>query len=210
MALPKPLKYIRVALYSFVGLILFILLLGPTILYAAYLRIVGPSNVPFHSHFFIRIVYLAAAMFPYQWYHPALAVRTFFVPGDRSMIVKRDSWKAYWVGSLETKKIPAETRGGNPTWKVSLKGVDMIMLYCHGGGFVFGDAEMYNNIFCSWVQHFKTVHNKNLRILSVEYGNDTSSPFVPPSLPPSHMCTSSDSHRTFQEQTASWAWSRRD
>lgn len=86
------------------------------------------------------------------------------------MVVKRDTWRAYWVGTLETKKIPAETRGGNPTWKVSLKGVDIIMLYAHGGGFVFGDAEMYNNIFCSWVQHFKTVHNKNLRILSVDYG----------------------------------------
>ncbi|ORZ15431.1 alpha/beta hydrolase fold-domain-containing protein [Lobosporangium transversale] len=108
-------------------------------------------------------------MFPYQWYHPALAIRTVLVPGERSMVVKRDTWRAYWVGTLETKKIPAETRGGDPTWRVSLKGVDMIMLYAHGGGFVFGDAEMYNNIFCSWVQHFKTVHNKTLRILSVDY-----------------------------------------
>ncbi|KAF9355624.1 hypothetical protein BGX26_006314 [Mortierella sp. AD094] len=169
MALPKPLKYLRVVLYSFFGLILFILLIIPTFIYAFFLRMKGPSHVPFHSHFFIRIVYLAAAMFPYQWYHPALALRTLFVPGERSMVVKRDTWTAYWVGTLETKKIPAETRGGSPTWRVSLKGVDMILLYAHGGGFVFGDAEMYNNIFCSWVQHFKTVHNKNLRILSVDY-----------------------------------------
>ncbi|KAF9184066.1 hypothetical protein BGZ50_003909 [Haplosporangium sp. Z 11] len=169
MALPKPLKYIRVALHTLVGLILFILLIIPTLIHASYLRITDPKHVPFHSHFFIRIVYLAAAMFPYQWYQPALAIRTVLVPGDRSMVVKRDTWRAYWVGTLETKKIPAETRGGNPTWRVSLKGVDIIMLYAHGGGFVFGDAEMYNNIFCSWVQHFKTVHNKNLRILSVDY-----------------------------------------
>ncbi|KAF9116844.1 hypothetical protein BGX27_009725 [Mortierella sp. AM989] len=173
MALPKPLKYIRVVLHSIVGLILFILLIIPTIIYASYLRIKGPNHVPFHSHFFIRIVYLAAAMFPYQWYHPALALRTLFVPGERSMIVKRDTWTAYWVGTLETKKIPADTRGGSPTWRVSLKGVDIILLYAHGGGFVFGDAEMYNNIFCSWVQHFKTVHNKTLRILSVDYGGDS-------------------------------------
>ncbi|KAF8983324.1 hypothetical protein BGZ46_010522 [Entomortierella lignicola] len=170
MALPKPLKYIRVAIYSLVGLILFILLIIPTFIYALFLRIKGPNHVPLHSHFFIRIVYLAAAMFPYQWYHPALALRTLFVPGERSMIVKRDTWTAYWVGTLETKKIPSETRGGSPTWRVSLKGVDIILLYAHGGGFVFGDAEMYNNIFCSWVNHFKTVHNKNLRILSVDYG----------------------------------------
>ncbi|KAH7045396.1 alpha/beta hydrolase fold-domain-containing protein [Linnemannia elongata] len=162
-------KYTRVVLHTFVGLILFIILIIPTFIYASYLRISGPKHVPLHSHFFIRIVYLAAAMFPYQWYHPALAIRTVLVPGDRSMVVKRDSWRAYWVGTLETKKIPAETRGGDPTWKVSLKGVDIIMLYAHGGGFVFGDAEMYNNIFCSWVQHFKTVHNKTLRILSVDY-----------------------------------------
>ncbi|KAK3812065.1 MAG: alpha/beta hydrolase fold-domain-containing protein [Benniella sp.] len=169
MALPKPLKYIRVVLHTFVGLILFLLLVIPTILFSIYLRITGPKNVPLHSHFIIRVLYLAAAMFPYQWYHPALAIRTVLVPGDRSMVVKRDTWRAYWVGTLETKKIPAETRGGDPTWKVSLKGVDIIMLYAHGGGFVFGDAEMYNNIFCSWVQHFKTVHNKTLRILSVDY-----------------------------------------
>ncbi|KAG0338188.1 hypothetical protein BG000_004423 [Podila horticola] len=169
MALPKPLKYIRVVLHTFFGLILFIILIIPVLIQATYLRISGPKHVPLHSHFFLRIVYLAAAMFPYQWYFPALYLRTLFVPGERSMVVKRDTWRAYWVGTLETKKIPAETRGGNPTWKVSLKGVDIIMLYAHGGGFVFGDAEMYNNIFCSWVQHFKTVHNKNLRILSVEY-----------------------------------------
>ncbi|KAI1311279.1 hypothetical protein EDD11_003525 [Mortierella claussenii] len=108
-------------------------------------------------------------MFPYQWYHPALAIRTALVPGARSMVVKRDTWRAYWVGTLETKKIPAETRGGSPTWRVSLKGVDIIMLYAHGGGFVFGDAEMYNNILCSWVEHFKKVHGKTLRILSVDY-----------------------------------------
>ncbi|KAF9092291.1 hypothetical protein BGX23_004429 [Mortierella sp. AD031] len=165
----KLFKYTRVVLHTFVGLILFIILIVPTIIYAIYLRISGPKHVPLHSHFFLRIVYLAAAMFPYQWYQPALAIRTILVPGDRSMVVKRDSWRAYWVGTLETKKIPAETRGGDPTWKVSLKGVDIIMLYAHGGGFVFGDAEMYNNIFCSWVQHFKNVHNKTLRILSVEY-----------------------------------------
>ncbi|KAF9146693.1 hypothetical protein BGX30_010755 [Mortierella sp. GBA39] len=165
----KIFKYTRVVLHTFFGLILFIILIIPTFIYASYLRISGPKHVPLHSHFFIRIVYLAAAMFPYQWYHPALAIRTALVPGDRSMVVKRDSWRAYWVGTLETKKIPAETRGGDPTWKVSLKGVDIIMLYAHGGGFVFGDAEMYNNIFCSWVQHFKTVHNKTLRILSVDY-----------------------------------------
>lgn len=170
MALPKPLKYIRVVLRTFFGLILFIILIIPVLIQATYLRISGPKHVPLHSHFFLRIVYLAAAMFPYQWYFPALYLRTLFVPGERSMVVKRDTWRAYWVGTLETKKIPAETRGGNPTWKVSLKGVDIIMLYAHGGGFVFGDAEMYNNIFCSWVQHFKTVHNKNLRILSVDYG----------------------------------------
>lgn len=170
MALPKPLKYIRVVLHTFFGLILFIILIIPVLIQATYLRISGPKHVPLHSHFFLRIVYLAAAMFPYQWYFPALYLRTLFVPGERSMVVKRDTWRAYWVGTLETKKIPAETRGGNPTWKVSLKGVDIIMLYAHGGGFVFGDAEMYNNIFCSWVQHFKTVHNKNLRILSVDYG----------------------------------------
>ncbi|KAF9208259.1 hypothetical protein BGZ59_010726 [Podila verticillata] len=169
MALPKPLKYIRVVLRTFFGLILFIILIIPVLIQASYLRISGPKHVPLHSHFFLRIVYLAAAMFPYQWYFPALYLRTLFVPGERSMVVKRDTWRAYWVGTLETKKIPAETRGGNPTWKVSLKGVDIIMLYAHGGGFVFGDAEMYNNIFCSWVQHFKTVHNKNLRILSVDY-----------------------------------------
>ncbi|KAG0083815.1 hypothetical protein BGZ93_005959 [Podila epicladia] len=169
MALPKPLKYIRVILHTFFGLILFIILIIPVLIQATYLRISGPKKVPLHSHFFLRIVYLAAAMFPYQWYFPALYLRTLFVPGERSMVVKRDTWRAYWVGTLETKKIPAETRGGNPTWKVSLKGVDIIMLYAHGGGFVFGDAEMYNNIFCSWVQHFKTVHNKNLRILSVDY-----------------------------------------
>ncbi|GJJ73114.1 hypothetical protein EMPS_05472 [Entomortierella parvispora] len=169
MALPKPLKYIRVVLHTFGGLILFILLVIPTFVYAFYRRLTGPKHVPFHSHFFIRIVYLAAAMFPYQWYHPAISIRTVLVPGARSMVVKRDTWRAYWVGTLETKKIPAETRGGSPTWKVSLKGVDIIMLYAHGGGFVFGDAEMYNNIFCSWVEHFKTVHNKKLRILSVDY-----------------------------------------
>ncbi|GJJ76677.1 hypothetical protein EMPS_09036 [Entomortierella parvispora] len=169
MAVPKIFKYIRVVLHTFVGLIFFILLIIPTMIYAVYLRLRGPNHVPFHSHFFLRIVYLAAAMFPYQWYQPALALRTIMVPGQRSMVVKRDGWTAYWVGTLETKKIPAETRGGSPTWKVSLKGVDMIMLYAHGGGFVFGDAEMYNNIFCSWVEHFKTVHNKNLRILSVDY-----------------------------------------
>ncbi|KAG0046367.1 hypothetical protein BGZ83_008453 [Gryganskiella cystojenkinii] len=169
MALPKPLKYIRVVLHTFGGLILFILLVIPTFVYAFYRRMTGPKHVPFHSHFFIRIVYLAAAMFPYQWYHPAISIRTILVPGARSMVVKRDTWRAYWVGTLETKKIPAETRGGDPTWKVSLKGVDMIMLYAHGGGFVFGDAEMYNNIFCSWVEHFQTVHNKKLRILSVDY-----------------------------------------
>ncbi|KAF9922338.1 hypothetical protein FBU30_007579 [Linnemannia zychae] len=165
----KLFKYTRVVLHTFVGLILFIILIIPTFIYATYLRITGPKHIPLHSHFFLRIVYLAAAMFPYQWYHPAISVRTVLVPGERSMVVKRDSWRAYWVGTLETKKIPAETRGGDPTWKVSLKGVDIIMLYAHGGGFVFGDAEMYNNIFCSWVQHFKTVHNKTLRILSVEY-----------------------------------------
>ncbi|KAF9155430.1 hypothetical protein BG015_009898 [Linnemannia schmuckeri] len=165
----KIFKYTRVVLHTFVGLIFFIILIVPTFIYAIYLRISGPKHVPLHSHFFLRIVYLAAAMFPYQWYQPALAIRTVLVPGDRSMVVKRDSWRAYWVGTLETKKIPAETRGGDPTWKVSLKGVDIIMLYAHGGGFVFGDAEMYNNIFCSWVQHFKTVHNKTLRILSVDY-----------------------------------------
>ncbi|KAG0306780.1 hypothetical protein BGZ98_001741 [Dissophora globulifera] len=169
MALPKPIKYIRVCLHTLVGLILFALLIGPTIIYAFYLRATDSKHVPLHSHFFTRIVYLAAAMFPYQWYHPALALRTAFVPGERSMVVKRDSWRAYWVGTLETKEIPAETRGGNPTWRISLKGVDIIMLYAHGGGFVFGDAEMYNNIFCSWVQHFKEIHNKNLRILSVDY-----------------------------------------
>ncbi|KAF9999681.1 hypothetical protein BGZ80_001371 [Entomortierella chlamydospora] len=169
MALPKPLKYLRVTLHSFVGLILLVLLFIPTIIYATFLRMKGPNHVPLHSHYFIRIVYLAAAMLPYQWYHPALAIRTLLVPGERSMVVKRDTWTAYWVGTLETKKIPAETRGGSPTWKVSLKGVDMILLYAHGGGFVFGDAEMYNNIFCSWVEHFKTVHNKTLRILSVDY-----------------------------------------
>ncbi|KAF8921732.1 hypothetical protein BGZ58_003956 [Dissophora ornata] len=169
MALPKPLKYIRVALLTFVGTIFFILLVIPTLLYSVYLRIVGPKNVPLHSHFFIRITYLAAAMLPYQCYAPALTFRTWFVPGERSMVVKRDTWKAYWVGALETKEIPAETRGGTPTWKVSLKGADIIMLYAHGGGFVFGDAEMYNNIFCSWVEHFKKVHNKTLRILSVDY-----------------------------------------
>ncbi|KAG0366910.1 alpha/beta hydrolase fold-domain-containing protein [Gamsiella multidivaricata] len=166
---PKPLKYIRVALHTFVALILLIFMIIPTLLYAAYLRATAPKHVPFHSHFFIRIVYLAAALFPYQWYSPAISLRTVLVPGERSMVVQRDTWKAYWVGTLETKKIPSETRGGNPTWKVSLKGVDIIMLYAHGGGFVFGDAEMYNNIFCSWVQHFKKVHNKTLRILSVEY-----------------------------------------
>ncbi|KAF9438539.1 hypothetical protein BGZ76_007070 [Entomortierella beljakovae] len=169
MALPKPLKYIRVVLHTVVGLILFILLIIPTIIHATILRFTRPRHVPLHSHYFIRIVYLAAAMFPYQWYHPALAIRTLLVPGERSMVVKRDSWTAYWVGTLETKEIPAETRGGNPTWKVSLKGVDIIMLYAHGGGFVFGDAEMYNNIFCSWVNHFKDVHNKKLRILSLNY-----------------------------------------
>ncbi|KAF9578858.1 hypothetical protein BGW38_005142 [Lunasporangiospora selenospora] len=174
MALPKSLKYIRVVLHTFVGLILFILLIIPTLLYSAILRVSGPKHVPLHSHFFIRIVYLAAAMFPYQWYHPALAIRTLLVPGERSMIVKRDTWTAYWVGTLETRKIPSETRGGDPTWRVSLKGVDVIMLYAHGGGFVFGDAEMYNNIFCSWVNHFKTVHNKTLRILSVDYAGDSS------------------------------------
>ncbi|KAF9967543.1 hypothetical protein BGZ70_009156 [Mortierella alpina] len=169
MALPKPLKYARFVLRTILGVILFILLIGPTLLYALYLRIKAPTKVPFISHFVIRGVYLAAALFPYQWYRPALAIRTLFVPGERSMVVKRDGWKAYWVGTLETKKIPAETRGGDPTWKVSLKGVDIIMLYAHGGGFVYGDAEMYNNIFCSWVQHFKSVHNKNLRILSLDY-----------------------------------------
>ncbi|KAG0054328.1 hypothetical protein BGZ83_011434 [Gryganskiella cystojenkinii] len=169
MAVPKIFKYIRVVLHTFVGLIFFILLIIPTLIYATYLRISGPKHVPLHSHFFLRIVYLAAAMFPYQWYQPALALRTIMVPGQRSMVVKRDGWTAFWVGTLETKKIPSELRGGDPTWRVSLKGVDMIMLYAHGGGFVFGDAEMYNNIFCSWVEHFKTVHGKNLRILSVDY-----------------------------------------
>ncbi|KAF9291886.1 hypothetical protein BGZ68_001440 [Mortierella alpina] len=169
MALPKPFKYARFVLRTVLGVILFILLIGPTLLYALYLRIKGPKKVPFISHFVIRGVYLAAALFPYQWYRPALAIRTFFVPGERSMVVKRDGWRAFWVGTLETKKIPAETRGGDPTWKVSLKGVDMIILYAHGGGFVYGDAEMYNNIFCSWVHHFKSVHNKNLRILSLDY-----------------------------------------
>ncbi|KAG0235144.1 hypothetical protein BGW42_005794 [Actinomortierella wolfii] len=86
------------------------------------------------------------------------------------MVVRRDTWTAYWAGTLETKKIPAETRGGKPTWKVSLKGIDIIMLYAHGGGFVFGDAEMYNNIFTSWVKHFEEVHGKKLRILSLDYG----------------------------------------
>ncbi|KAG0198093.1 hypothetical protein BGX28_008425 [Mortierella sp. GBA30] len=169
MALPKPLKYARFLLRTVLGVILFILLIGPTLIYALYLRIIGPKRVPFLSHFVIRGVYLAAALFPYQWYRPALAIRTLFVPGQRSMVVKRDGWRAYWVGTLETKKIPAETRGGDPTWKVSLKGVDIIMLYAHGGGFIYGDAEMYNNIFCSWVEHFKTVHNKTLRILSLDY-----------------------------------------
>ncbi|KAF9928584.1 hypothetical protein BGZ75_009084 [Mortierella antarctica] len=169
MALPKLLKYARFVGRTALGVILFIILIGPTLLYALYLRIKAPTKVPFISHFIIRGVYLAAALFPHQWYRPALALRTLFVPGDRSMVVKRDGWKAYWVGTLETKKIPAETRGGDPTWKVSLKGVDMIMLYAHGGGFVYGDAEMYNNIFCSWVQHFKSVHNKTLRILSLDY-----------------------------------------
>ncbi|KAF9171896.1 hypothetical protein BGX21_000192 [Mortierella sp. AD011] len=169
MALPKPLKYLRVLIHAFVGFLLFILLLIPTIVHATFLRIKGPNHVPFHSHYFIRIVYLAAAVFPYQCYHPALSVRTLFVPGERGVAVERDTWTAYWVGKLETRKVPADARGGSPTWKVSLKGVDMILLYAHGGGFVFGDAEMYNNIFCSWVEHFKTVHNKTLRILSVDY-----------------------------------------
>ncbi|KAF9975964.1 hypothetical protein BGZ73_000190 [Actinomortierella ambigua] len=108
-------------------------------------------------------------MFPYQWYHPAISFRSLLLPGQRCMVVRRDTWTAYWAGTLETKKIPAETRGGKPTWKVSLKGVDIIMLYAHGGGFVFGDAEMYNNIFTSWVKHFEEVHGKKLRILSLDY-----------------------------------------
>ncbi|KAF9576955.1 hypothetical protein EC968_000080 [Mortierella alpina] len=169
MALPKALKYARFVLRTALGVILFILLIGPTLLYALYLRITAPTKVPFIAHFVIRGVYLAAALFPHQWYRPALAIRTLFVPGERSMVVKRDGWRAYWVGTLETKKIPAETRGGDPTWRVSLKGVDIIMLYAHGGGFIFGDAEMYNNICCSWVRHFKSVHNKTLRILSLDY-----------------------------------------
>ncbi|KAG0268934.1 hypothetical protein DFQ27_005229 [Actinomortierella ambigua] len=174
MALPKPLKYLRVVILTLLGVLGFLILIIPTLIFALYLRLSRPSQVPFHSHFFTRILYLAAAMFPYQWYHPAISFRSLLVPGQRCMVVRRDTWTAYWAGTLETKKVPSETRGGKPTWKVSLKGVDVIMLYAHGGGFVFGDAEMYNNIFTSWVKHFEEVHGKKLRILSLDYAGDSS------------------------------------
>ncbi|GES93443.1 alpha/beta hydrolase [Rhizophagus clarus] len=49
------------------------------------------------------------------------------------------------------------------------KDADMIILYAHGGAFVFGDALMTLEMFIDWIKTWKSNHGVNTQILSLEY-----------------------------------------
>ncbi|CAB4464527.1 unnamed protein product [Rhizophagus irregularis] len=69
---------------------------------------------------------------------------------------EKDEWEGYLIAeNVEHSEIG--------------KDADMIILYAHGGAFVFGDALLPLEMFIDWIKTWKLNHGVNTQILSLEY-----------------------------------------
>ncbi|GBB97789.1 hypothetical protein RclHR1_03070005 [Rhizophagus clarus] len=57
------------------------------------------------------------------------------------------------------------------------KDVDMVILYAHGGGFVFGDALLLSDTFIDWIRAWRLSYGARTQILSLEYQLAPEHPF---------------------------------
>ncbi|RIA80826.1 Alpha/Beta hydrolase protein [Glomus cerebriforme] len=69
---------------------------------------------------------------------------------------EQDGWEGYLIAdNVEYSEIGRD--------------VDMIIIYAHGGGFVFGDALGYLKTFIDWIKAWELGYGANTQILSLEY-----------------------------------------
>ncbi|RUS20680.1 amino acid kinase family-domain-containing protein [Endogone sp. FLAS-F59071] len=81
--------------------------------------------------------------------------------------VAGEGWRGVWVGEgfgmCEVNEIEAEVRDG---------GVDLVMVYVHGGAFRLGHATMFLEQHVQWINALQKDYNGiKLKVLSVEYGS---------------------------------------
>ncbi|RIA80824.1 alpha/beta hydrolase fold-domain-containing protein [Glomus cerebriforme] len=121
-----------------------------------------------------RIIVTVAKTF--QYYLPLKLLRKFGTFGkisheQRKHWVKKldanndqDGWEGYLIADcIEYSEIGRD--------------VDMVILYAHGGGFVFGNALGYLDTFIDWIKAWKLSYGAKTQILSLEYKLSPEYPF---------------------------------
>ncbi|CAO3592350.1 unnamed protein product [Absidia cylindrospora] len=84
--------------------------------------------------------------------------------------VQKSSFTAHWIG-------PGVATQTLDTVENDASDLDLIVMYCHGGGFTVGNSTMYMPSFMLMVDRMKQQHGINARILSVEYPLALESPY---------------------------------